>query len=98
MRIPCPHCGLRSHEEFSYLGDAMLKNRPAAPLPDPDTGRDDPAVTAAFADYVYLRDNPAGRHRELWFHASGCHAWLVVERDVRTHEIFGARPVQESGA
>ena len=22
MRIPCPHCGERGHEEFLYLGDA----------------------------------------------------------------------------
>jgi sarcosine oxidase subunit delta len=36
---------------------------------------------------VYLRDNPAGPCRELWFHAAGCHSWLVVERDTRTHEI-----------
>jgi sarcosine oxidase subunit delta len=36
---------------------------------------------------VYLRDNPAGLHRELWFHAAGCHSWLVVERDTRNHEI-----------
>ena len=91
MRIPCPHCGTRSHEEFAYLGDASVK-RPDAPPPDPQTGRDDPQVQAAFCDYVYLRDNNAGRHRELWFHTMGCHAWLVVERDTRTHEIFASWP------
>ncbi|MEO0362714.1 MAG: sarcosine oxidase subunit delta, partial [Pseudomonadota bacterium] len=26
----------------------------------------------------------------LWFHEGGCRAWLVVERDVTTHEVFGA--------
>ncbi len=37
MRIPCPYCGERGNEEFSYLGDATLR-RPqdggAAPTPD----------------------------------------------------------------
>ena len=31
--------------------------------------------------------NPAGPHREFWYHGAGCHAWLVVERDTRTHAI-----------
>jgi sarcosine oxidase subunit delta len=94
MRIPCPHCGSRSHEEFSYLGDAMLRDRPESPPPDPATGEDSPAVREAFAAYVYLRDNPPGRHRELWFHASGCQEWLVVERHMSTHEVFGAWPAR----
>jgi heterotetrameric sarcosine oxidase delta subunit len=44
-------------------------------------------------DYVYLRTNPAGPHRELWYHGSGCHGWLVVTRDTLTHEIRAARLV-----
>jgi sarcosine oxidase subunit delta len=47
----------------------------------------------AFHDYVYLRDNPAGPFQELWYHSSGCHAWIVVTRDTRTHVISGARLV-----
>jgi methylglutamate dehydrogenase subunit B len=77
MLIPCPHCGPRIHDEFTYLGDATLERPPAA------------AGETAFFEYVYLRENPCGRHREWWFHAAGCHAWLVVERDTRTHEILG---------
>jgi sarcosine oxidase subunit delta len=88
MLIPCPHCGLRTHEEFTYLGDATPV-RPDASSADAE---------AAFFDYVYVRDNPAGRHRELWFHGAGCHAWLVVERDTRTHEIFGATAAGQSPA
>ena len=87
MLIPCPHCGLRTHEEFTYLGDATRVR--------PDASRAD--AEPAFFDYVYIRDNPAGRHRELWFHGAGCHAWLVVERDTRTHEIFGAAPAPAPG-
>ncbi len=86
MRIPCPYCGERSLEEFSYRGDASL-TRPA-------NGGERP--TEAWTDYVYIRDNPAGPHREHWFHGGGCRSWLVVERDTRTHAIGAvsfARPV-----
>ena len=83
MRIPCPFCGSRDSSEFSYRSDAT-PIRPA-----------DGAPVAAFHDYVYLRDNPAGTIREHWYHASGCRTWLVVERDTRTHEIHGAVIAQE---
>ena len=46
-------------------------------------------VTEARVDYVYLRDNPAGLHKEHWHHSAGCHSWLVVTRDTVTHEIVG---------
>ncbi len=79
MRISCPLCGERGSDEFAYHGDATLRR------PGPD------AAPAAWADYVYLRDNPPGRHTELWFHAAACQAWLVVDRDLRSHEVFAAR-------
>jgi sarcosine oxidase subunit delta len=84
MRIPCPHCGLRDLQEFSYLGDATLTR--------PD---DLEASPAAMHDYVYLRDNPSGPHRELWYHGVGCRAWLAVTRDTRTHAIADARPARD---
>jgi heterotetrameric sarcosine oxidase delta subunit len=84
MRIPCPYCGERDIQEFSYLGDATRRR------PDPDAGE------TAFADYVYLRDNPAGRHRELWYHASGCRAWLVVTRNTKTHAIEAVAPARDA--
>ena len=80
MLIPCPFCGVRDASEFTYLGDATLKR------PDPSS----PNVERAFHDYVYLRDNPAGPHREFWHHVSGCRSWLIVTRDTRNHEILGA--------
>jgi methylglutamate dehydrogenase subunit B len=79
MRIRCPFCGERDLGEFAYYGD------PA--------GRPDPAVSDAaryFYEAVYLRDNPAGRHDELWYHTNGCRGWLRVTRDTRTHEVLGA--------
>lgn len=78
MRIVCPFCGERGNEEFSYLGDASLVR--------PDPASADSAQK--FSEYVYLRDNPRGAFRELWYHTAGCHAWLVVTRDTMTHEIF----------
>ena len=78
MRIPCPHCGPRGNEEFSYLGPAGLR-RPAFGEP-----------LAAWHEYVHLRDNPPGPHKELWHHVHGCRRWLVVTRDTTTHEVFGA--------
>ncbi len=41
-------------------------------------------------DFVFLRDNPRGPHREYWHHVQGCRQWLVVERDTLTHKIGGA--------
>lgn len=80
MRIPCPYCGPRDSSEFSYLGDATVRR------PGPEN-----ADALTMHDYVYLRSNPAGPHDEFWYHASGCHAWLVVTRDTLTHEIGGVR-------
>lgn len=81
MRIPCPFCGLRDLHEFAYLGDATLVR--------PDSN--DAQAQALFAEYMYLRENPAGWHQELWYHASGCRCWIKVRRDTRTHEIEGAQ-------
>jgi len=76
MRIPCPYCGERDRREFTVLGDA----NPVRP-----DGME--ADAGAMFDYVHLRANAAGLHREYWYHGAGCHAWLVVERDTRTHVI-----------
>ena len=76
LRIPCPFCGLRSHDEFSYEGEAGVDW--------PDLSETDAERWHAA---VFLRRNPAGPHRELWQHAAGCRLWLVVERDTVTHTI-----------
>ena len=80
MLIPCPFCGERDLCEFAYLGDAT-KTRPDPGAPDAER---------AFHDYVYLRDNPAGPHREFWRHGAGCGSWLIVTRDTRDHAILAA--------
>ncbi len=90
MRLPCPHCGERGNEEFSYLGDATV----VRPDGTADAGPGD-AGFGAWVDYVYRRDNPAGRHRELWQHVHGCRAWLVVTRDVSTHAVERVEAARE---
>ena len=75
MRIVCPHCGERSVDEFVAYGTAGLV-RP-----------EDSAAMSDWVRYVYLRDNPAGPHRELFYHVGGCRAWLIVTRDTGTHAI-----------
>jgi methylglutamate dehydrogenase subunit B len=89
MRIKCPYCGERGNEEFIYHGDATVV-RPDGVLPE----RTSETAPPAWMDYVYLRDNPAGPHRELWYHAGGCRSWLVVARDTRTHEISAVEPAR----
>lgn len=78
MIINHPLLGPRDAVEFVYLGDASLINRP-----------DWLEASAAekFYEYLYLRDNPAGEHRELWYHEHGDRSWLVVTRNTLTHEI-----------
>jgi methylglutamate dehydrogenase subunit B len=80
MLIPCPHCGIRPVEEFTFLGDA----KPVRPTTN------DPSSMEQWFDYVYLRDNPRGNIEEYAHHSGGCRAWLVVSRNTETHEVHGA--------
>ncbi len=86
IRIHCPHCGLRDHDEFSYVGDAtkIRPNDPAAASPE-DWHR-----------HVYLRDNPRGPHLEYWHHVYGCRAIVKVLRDTATHEVLATGLPSES--
>jgi len=87
LRILCPICGLRDETEFTYGADATIRR--------PHMNEND---AKAWHDYVFIRDNPRGPHKEYWHHVTGCRQWLVVERDTLTHEIFGtylAREVAE---
>lgn len=78
MIINHPLLGPRDASEFSYLGDAALMQRPD---PKSETAAQD------FYAYQYLRQNPPGELRELWFHEQGDRSYLVVTRNITTHEI-----------
>lgn len=73
MRVPCPHCGPRSIEEWVH-GEI-----PTVPdtIIDPDR-RD--------VDRGYMHTNVHGAVREAWFHLSGCRRWVTLWRDTRTDE------------
>jgi sarcosine oxidase subunit delta len=78
MIIDHPILGPRDAQEFVYLGDACLIDRPDGLSPD---------AREKFYDYVHMRANIAGETRELWFHEQGDRSWLVVTRNTLTHEI-----------
>ena len=84
MRLTCPLCGERDRREFTYYGADDYLNRPEAG-----------AAPEAWDNYLHLRDNPAGVTRDLWYHETGCGAWLVVTRNTVTHEVLSADLVAE---
>jgi heterotetrameric sarcosine oxidase delta subunit len=89
LLIPCPWCGPRDETEFRYGGQAHLS------YPADADALDD----AAWAAYLYLRDNPKGTFRERWNHAFGCRRWFNAVRDTVTHEFAAVyRPFDEPPA
>ena len=86
MRIHCPFCGERDLSEFTYLGDANARR------PDPESADAQEQFVAA----TYLRNNPAGPHHELWYHAFGCRGWLRLTRNTRTHQILDVALAREA--
>lgn len=85
LRIHCPWCGPRDEPEFRWGGE-MPGARPAARGEVSDT---------AWAEYLFLRDNPKGLIRERWLHALGCRQWFVVVRNTVTHEIRATSRIGE---
>lgn len=85
LLITCPWCGPRDESEFSYGGEADIV-RP----PEPEAVDD-----AAWADYVFMRTNTRGLHREQWVHAHGCRRWFKAERDTVTYTIRATWPMNE---
>ncbi len=87
LLIECPYCGPRDEHEFSYGGEAHIA-RPKNPEKLSDE---------KWADYLFMRTNPKGAHRERWCHAHGCRRWFNVERDTVTHQMsavyeMGSKP------
>jgi len=72
LQIPCPHCGPRNQEEFTYERtlDSVV--------------RLDDAPEIALAA-LYTRANPRGEEIEIWHHA--CGQWLRLVRDRMTHAM-----------
>ena len=91
LSIECPWCGARDQSEFSYGGEAHIV-RPG----DPDALSDE-----QWADYLFMRTNSMGRHREQWCHSSGCRRWFNVVRDTVSYLIVAVYklgdPLPETG-
>ena len=80
LLIPCPWCGPRAESEFTCGGEADI----ARPL-DPTALSD-----REWGDYLFMRTNTRGAHREQWHHSFGCRRWFVVERDTVTYAVYAS--------
>jgi len=77
LLIECPWCGPRPESDYTYGGEAHIV-RP----PQPEACSDE-----AWGDYLFMRRNPRGPHREQWWHSAGCRRWFNVERDTVSYRI-----------
>jgi heterotetrameric sarcosine oxidase delta subunit len=85
LLIACPWCGPRDEVEFRYGGEAHV-TYPA----DPDALSDE-----AWADFLFMRDNPRGSLAERWVHAAGCRRWFNAVRNTVTNEFVAVYRVDE---
>jgi heterotetrameric sarcosine oxidase delta subunit len=86
--LPCPNCGPRDVNEFTYQGEVTVRPKESPTLRE-------------LTSYLYFRRNVAGVQREWWYHRLGCQAWFQAERDTRTNEVLlteFARPVPGEAA
>jgi len=74
LLIHCPYCGARPETEFRCGGEAHIA-RPSDPSQLSD---------ARWAEFLFFRTNPKGRHAERWLHIHGCQRWFNAVRDTVT--------------
>lgn len=79
LLVECPFCGLRPEVEFHCGGEAHISR------PDPVAATDE-----EWADYLFYRTNPKGRHRERWYHVHGCGRWFNAVRDTVTDRFLSS--------
>lgn len=94
IKFDCPFCGRRDESEFRCGGQAhIVRPGPHGEVSD-----------STWSEYLFMRENPKGWHRERWLHVHGCRQWFNVVRHTVTHEvrvIYGmtaAQPPIESEA
>lgn len=78
--LTCPFCGDRDEGEFVCAGPARAPRETVAAASD-----------ALWVDYLIVVPNPKGPVQERWWHAHGCGAWLIVERNTMTHAVHATR-------
>jgi sarcosine oxidase subunit delta len=85
LLVACPYCGPRPELEFAYGGEAHVA-RP----PDPASVGDE-----AWAEFLYMRTNPRGRHAERWRHAHGCGRFFNAVRDTVSDRFLAVYRIGE---
>jgi sarcosine oxidase, subunit delta len=88
FQIHCPWCGERSETEFRYGGEAHIA-RPEKPEDLSD---------AEWGDFLFMRTNPKGWHRERWMHSAGCRRWFNAIRNTHTNEFHTTYKIGEKPA
>ncbi len=86
LLISCPWCGPRAEIEFSYGGEAHITR----PIESENLSDEQ------WADYLFMRTNRKGAHREMWNHSAGCRRWFNVQRDTVSYKILDIYKLDES--
>ena len=76
MLVPCPWCGERDESEFSFGGEAHLE-RPQDSCSDKE-----------WTEYIFMRKNIKGEHKERWIHINGCRQWFNAVRNTTTNSFL----------
>lgn len=87
LLVTCPYCGPRPEVEFRNGGEAHIA-RPA----DPSALDDE-----AWSEFLFVRTNPKGAHRERWNHAHGCQRWFNAVRDTVSDRFLATYKAGERG-
>lgn len=77
LLIECPWCGPRAESEFTCGGEADI----VRPI------ESDKMSDREWGEYVFMRTNTRGVHREQWIHAQGCRRWFMATRDTVAYQI-----------
>ncbi|GAB3630025.1 Sarcosine oxidase subunit delta [Pandoraea terrae] len=86
LLLTCPWCGPRAESEFSCGGEADI----ARPL------KSEEMTDREWGDYVFMRENTRGLHREQWHHSQGCRRWFIAERDTVTYKFHSFSKIGET--
>jgi sarcosine oxidase subunit delta len=77
--ITCPLNGPRNAQEFICGGEVRFEPRGSQ------------SGAQAWADYVFLQENPCGLVREWWCHVPSGY-WFIVERDTASDTFLRSYP------
>ena len=56
------------------------------------------AEDAEWGDFLFMRTNPKGWHRERWMHSAGCRRWFNAIRNTHTNEFHTTYKIGEKPA